>query len=413
MRAPVNWFVGAWLCLPALCVSAAFAGPPPARGPQPGTVELPAPKTTKVHILLIFDTNATEMQDVLALNEKHLVALIQDRLDPEAVDLKLMKSNDVTADLILRYYSDLSVADSESVFCYYTGHGGYDETQGLFFHLTTKGTQDLSRSKLLDAMQAKHGRLTALITDCCANKAPIRELKMFADKEVMTSAGDLKKPSYVIKALLLRTTGLVDINACEKTTKAFAISGKDPTTDAAVTIGGIFTSELTALWDEELPSSTDVKNTTWPAFFNRLKQGTQGDYRRLLKNDPSTATIPDIKNQDQQTPEAVHLNARQDPLGPVAGPPIPPLGWRFGMRVFNNNGDGVRVGEVFDGSPAKKAGFESGDVLIKLNDTTLQSEDDFKTAIDGSNGRITIVFRDKRSQRVMTWPDFALTPITK
>jgi len=108
-------------------------------------------------------------------------------------------------------------------------------------------------------------------------------------------------------------------------------------------------------------------------------------------------------------------------------PPIPPMpdfdlpvsvvvvhsSMRSGLMVENltpqladffgaKNGKGVLVRSVEKGSRAEKSGFRAGDVIVRVNDQSVQDTSDFSHAIRSqSSGTVTVgIIRDKKEQNL-------------
>jgi serine protease Do len=77
----------------------------------------------------------------------------------------------------------------------------------------------------------------------------------------------------------------------------------------------------------------------------------------------------------------------------------PQLGEFFGVK----NGRGVLVRSVEKGSRADKSGFRAGDVIVRVNDQTVNDTSDFSHAIRStSSGSVTVgVIRDKHEQTLI------------
>src|SRR5713226_5282575 len=82
----------------------------------------------------------------------------------------------------------------------------------------------------------------------------------------------------------------------------------------------------------------------------------------------------------------------------------PQLGDFFGAK----NGQGVLVRSVEKGSRAEKAGFHAGDVIVKVNEETINDVGDFSHALNArkQNTASISIIRDKRPQTLsLTLPD--------
>ncbi|MBL8999945.1 MAG: M28 family peptidase [Phycisphaerae bacterium] len=69
--------------------------------------------------------------------------------------------------------------------------------------------------------------------------------------------------------------------------------------------------------------------------------------------------------------------AKPDEAANNDAPRTPRTGVRFGVMPdsYDEDADGIVLGEVFDGTPAAKAGLKTGDIMTKWNDTELKNVD--------------------------------------
>jgi membrane-associated protease RseP (regulator of RpoE activity) len=370
MRASVKWSPGVLVCLLALGVAEAHAAPPAKARDE----------LSVIHVLVVADTNANIGASVKIDEDNFSGAISKGVADANRVDLTRLDGDNATPQKIVDYFKNLTVGQNEGVVFFYAGHGATIEKD----HTVTLSAGNLKRVDLLNAMQATKAPLIICLTDCCSTQiVGGRVVRHF----------DAQADNPVVLNLFFQSRGVVDITAATLDSSM----GDD-------TAGGFFTRSLcNCLRDkpENLAATGDNGFVSWNAFFDKIKQATDSvctDYARKVRDNGGSPAV------EHQVPLAWSLGGDAR---------FKPKGWRFGMRVFNNNGDGVRIGEVLDGSPAKNAGFEAGDVLLKINDKTMKSEDDFKSVIDASNGHIKVVFRNVRNKKEATVPDIALEPITK
>jgi hypothetical protein len=163
----------------------AVAAPPVVREERSASQVQPA---TRVKALLIGLTNDKGIGQGCATNLKAMELYLRGlpNFDPKT-DLIVLQGDDVTADKILQTVAKMQVNRRDAVFCYYTGHAGYEEQQiqeiledpsgGHVFQLPGKW---LKRKTLLDALKAKGGQLTVLLSDSC--NVPVTGLPDRADR---------------------------------------------------------------------------------------------------------------------------------------------------------------------------------------------------------------------------------------
>ena len=111
---------------------------------------------------------------------------------------------------------------------------------------------------------------------------------------------------------------------------------------------------------------------------------------------PPMPTVPPIPDIDVPVSVVVvHSSLRS---GLMVENITPQLGEFFGVK----SGKGVLVRSVDRGSRAEKAGFRAGDVIVKVNDQSIQDTSDFTHALRSHSGGNTsvVVIRDKREQNL-------------
>jgi hypothetical protein len=375
MKSLVKRFVWVWFGLMALGAAEAHAAPPAKPRDEPLSV---------IHVLVVADTNANIGASVKIDEDNFTGAISKGVAKAERVDLTRLDGDNATPDKIKDYYKNLKVGQNEGVVFFYAGHGATIEKE----HTLTLSAGNFKRKDLLGVLKATKAPLIVCLTDCCSTQ-------IVGGRVVKTSGGSEDNP--VVLNLFFQSRGVVDITAA---TLDFSM-GDD-------TKGGFFTRSLCSCLHDEpenLAAPSDNGFVTWNAFFDKVKLATHNVAADYVRNVQKNGGVPQVTDQ---IPLAWSLGGER--LSPANAPQ---QSLRFGVKVTKNNGDDLRIDEVIDGSPARNAGFEAGDVLLKVNDTPLQSVADFKPVIDGANGRVAIVFRDKRTLKVMTLPDFTLGPIAK
>ena len=87
--------------------------------------------------------------------------------------------------------------------------------------------------------------------------------------------------------------------------------------------------------------------------------------------------------------------------GPFAKKPVKGSGY-LGIATEPSK-DGLKVTKVGDESPAQKAGIRSGDLLIKLNDTALQSREDLQAILKELSAGDEVRFEIRRGSETKTY----------
>jgi len=226
----------------------------------PGALSAAGTELTKLHILMVFDTNAKELANSLYLDEQRLVELWEDTIPGDRYQLTVLRGKDANKASILRYYRGLQVARGEGLVYYYGGHGATDKRTGEhFFELSTR--TPLYRREVVQAMEAKKADLVVVLSDCCSTP------KLPRGKE------GIKKRSLpaqslhpTVRSLLFTARGTVDVTAA--TDNASWGDNQD---------GGLFTRSLSAGMQKP-PSELDADRdgtVSWEEFFPRLQKDTK------------------------------------------------------------------------------------------------------------------------------------------
>jgi len=130
-------------------------------------------EASRVRILLVLDT-LDRMGATWGLDGDNMLGLFEHAFKKQGLvkgkqfTIDVLTGKQVTPKQVLDYYTKLDVGDNEALVFYYSGHGGFHGKKGHFMALTL-GHQQLYRSDILKAMEAKKPRLKVLLTDCCAN----------------------------------------------------------------------------------------------------------------------------------------------------------------------------------------------------------------------------------------------------
>jgi hypothetical protein len=230
---------------------------------------------SRVRILLVADTNGAGAdlhafgKDRINLEKALKVALREQHLE-DRYTLDVLEGGDATPAKVLEYYRNLKTETSETLFFYYSGHGGTDKTTG---HFLAMSAGNLSRSELRSAMAAHHPRLLLLLTDCCANdtiSSPTFPTITNADKEnrlvKRPQTAQKHKHGELARQMFFTQRGVVDVNACQTGSLSFSVDHQ----------GGHFTFALIRLLNAQVDQYEIAENGTvqWSTFFMVLRSET-------------------------------------------------------------------------------------------------------------------------------------------
>ena len=236
----------------------------------PFSLGQPPAELRKLHALLVIDTRSGLGESVVIDGER-MGHLLQRGIPRDKLDMTVLTGKDVTAARILNYYRNLKADANDAVLFYYAGHGAIDPAKGHFLALQELDTKPLLRSDLRKAMQDKNPGLQVLLTDCCSSRFKLPDKK----RKVIEEVGEAKELDPVLRCLLFRHRGVVDVTAASDNTAAF---GDDHE-------GGVFTRTLGALLTSrvaDLDANND-KFVSWNEVFPRLQKDTEQVFARWAR----------------------------------------------------------------------------------------------------------------------------------
>lgn len=236
----------------------------------PGRLPAAGTELTRLHILMVFDTNAKELANSLHLDQERLVELWEDTIPSDRYKLTILRGKEVNKAAILQYYRRLQVTRGEGLVFYYGGHGATDKRTGEhFFELSTR--TPLYRREVVAAMEAKKAELVVVLSDCCSTP------------KLLKGQGSITKRSLpaqtihpTVRSLLFTARGTVDVTAA--TDNASWGDNQD---------GGLFTRSLSSGMRKPVAElDTDRDGTvSWDEFFPRLQKDTKKmfeDWRKKM-----------------------------------------------------------------------------------------------------------------------------------
>ena len=212
------------------------------------------------------------------------------------IDAFLSSNGQLKSNLILGWLNGIKPDADDTVFVYYSGHGGMDRSKNTFLYL-----QDgiFYRSKLVEAIEKLKDkcRLRAIITDCCSN-GPEPEVPTFR------ATPDPK----VMQNLFLESEGLVHISAASEGEYSWC----------SPKYGGWFTRAFA----ESLDTSSDNNKdgfVSWDEMLSITRDIVQKKYEQAFQYF-SNEQKKDMKNRGiaSQTPRSYSMPKRKSTANPVA-----------------------------------------------------------------------------------------------
>jgi hypothetical protein len=344
----------------------------PLVGPQSSATVQPQ----TLHVVLAGDTYNAKFGAGVREDLARLTATLQ-RSTPDGVRLNFTVIHGAMArrQSILAAISGIRPATDDAILFYWSGHGAYDDT-GHF--LILPGLETLHRTEVIAAIQAKKPRLAVVVTDCChewLNSTLIASHVARYQPEEPTAAKD---NSRLFSELLLKARGLVDINGASPGEAAIIGSG-----------GSLFTFVLCG----ELESHAS-EPLTWRDFVSLVDSDLRDRFQRVYPNGKSNERTQRV--YDRQSVKVWSL-------------PSDSRGYRLGLSVEDNWGDGVRVVQAWPGYPASMLrDIQSGalhslrpnDVVLAVNRQNVRSSRDFTSAVTTSPQTLQLSVREARTGAV-------------
>jgi len=235
----------------------------------------------------------------------------------------LSTKNELKSDPILEWVKNVKPASNDTIFIYYSGHGGMNKNKETFLYL-----QDgyFFRAKMVKSMEsARDCRLKMLITDCCSD-GPEQEAPPSA------RAGISKK---ALQDLFLEHQGFLHVTAATEGEYSWC----------SPRYGGWFTRAMVDAFDDASDTNMDGF-VSWEEVFKLTVEDVQKKFKRTFpffsadqKKDMSSRRI------ESQTPKFYSMAKRKgesvpekssDP-GNSQGSTANPVGLNPGQKLWTTN----------------------------------------------------------------------------
>jgi len=329
----------------------------------------------RLHSLIVTDVTPGARWGIhrpnLDADAGNMYQFLVENAPPEKLDAQfyyMMDDEQATPQSVLEALDQLQPGPNDTVFFYYTGHGGIDD-RGSYFDMI--GGR-LYRDEVFALMKSKGPRLAALISDCCNARDDGQ-----AQIQARAPAPDIPEDfTPLFRSLLIEPSGVIDVNACAPGQSAFfAPPPRDEDDDPE---GSLFTTALVKWADEHRR-----KRVSWDQLLDEVGMRTHLAFRR---NYPDGVAFAKSKGAGVQRDQNVY--APEYPGKPAARGP------RAGIAVRDDDGQGAVITEIVPDSPAARAfdieaeqyvSLRTGMRITVMNGRPVTSVADFDKALDESS----------------------------
>lgn len=218
------------------------------------------PELKKIHILVVLDTEASDLAPSLRVDEHRLRNLWRQAIPADRHSLTLLKGKQATRSVVLEQIRALPLHPDEGLVVYYGGHGATDPRSKQHYFDFSDG-KPLLRVDVLRAMEDKNPALAVLLSDCCSTPKKLKEV--ISTRAVVPAA---QKLHPTVRSLLFTNRGTVDITAAT-----------DNASWSDNLQGGLFTRSLERLLlapIKDLDGNGDGQ-VSWNEFFPQLQKETR------------------------------------------------------------------------------------------------------------------------------------------
>lgn len=348
------------------------------------------PELKRVRVLIVIDTNAPVIGKAVLADKASFLRILKEGIPADRYTVDILEDKNAHPDKIIAYYSKLKTGPDEALLFCYSGHGGTDERDHCFTIFGDGKAKTVweknryyrfPRQSVVNAMRAKKPGLVLLLTACCSNYLPAKpdNLAGAAPPAAITAI----KP--VIRSLFFEHRGIVDITAAPPGEVAL---GYDTT-------GSLFGEELTKLLLGSPMGIGTGDFVTWQAFHKRLQEQM---FASAMAHKRDEEALKKAGKLDKVSPAWGVQRAYGFQLADEGKVPRPK--WSLGLNSDKHSGNGLIVLAAIADSPAGRAGFRKGDIVLNVNGRPVNSSYDLKRAIASSEGTLKIQFR--RAGQVQT-----------
>jgi hypothetical protein len=369
----------------SLCIAVSAAAQPPvyfvsASTPQPlpaFQIAVPQPES-RIHVLLVGDTNDPKIGQSAAVDLDNLASLFRDLVPDRQLQMRILRGDDVNKANILRTINAFRPSVDDALVFIWTGHGAYNNG-GHYFCLS--GGDGLHRADVVTAMRLLGPRLVVVLSGSCNEVSQAAVQRVYRPYVCVYPVIDDKpqKISPIAEELFLKPRGIVDINGASEGELAFGNSQR----------GCSFIYPLKNYLQEN-----SSQRISWKTLVSDITPRVQAMWDEAYPK----GYIHDVtqKTYTKQTPRVWAL-------------PDDNRGARFGVGATNNDGNGVRVVEVWSDYPGtrlvsvgtgERCVLEPNDVILTINGQPVRCIHEYDRAVRTSPQQMVLAVRNCRDGRV-------------
>jgi len=335
--------------------------------------------TSRIHVILAGDTNDAQIGRSAEVDLRNLETLFLQLLPIEGqVQIRTLRGQDVSKTSILHAIAGCQPGPDDALVFVWSGRGAQNR-MGDFFYLP--GGDALYRSDVVAAMQRRHPRLVVLLSNCWNQESDALFRRVY-ERHYSIYPNFHDNPDTIAPIadeLFLKPHGLVDISGSSEMQLVLA----NPERGSCL---------LRPLVDYVRHNSG--RRVSWPTLV--------GDVSSLAE------IVVEEVHPNGNLHEASRNLYTEETLK-VSSLPNDTRGPRLGVAATDNNGDGVRVLDVWANYPATRAVclssgercvLEPNDVILSINGQPVRCLQDFDRAVKLSPQQIILTVRNWRDGQV-------------